>query len=228
MKKKVVFIRFVIFVTLVFCIFCLAGCYSPKNWKQKDPLHIDQIDETMPNLSRTQGAIYQQGSDTYLYGSSRAHRVGDLLTVHVDENINAQGSVSSDTSRTSTLKDSLALTNVINPGSLDISGDNKYSGSGKSQQSNTITGDITVTVIRLLSNGNLVIRGYKTMTLSNGIQKIGISGIVRQIDINSADNSVLSSKIADAHIAYLGRGDLTTSSKKGWLSRLYSGSLWPL
>lgn len=225
MKKKVVLIRFIILLTAVFC---LVGCYPAKNWKKKDPLRIDQIDESIPYLSRTQGAIYQQGSDTYLYGSSRAHRVGDLLTVHVDENINAQGSVSSDTSRTNTVKDSIALTNVINPGSLEVAGDNKYSGSGKSQQSNTITGDITVTVVRLLSNGNLVVRGYKTMTLSNGVQKIGISGIVRQIDINSADNSVLSSKIADAHIAYLGRGDLTTSSKKGWLSRLMAGSLWPL
>lgn len=213
---------------LIVVVTLLQGCMSQPNWKQGDPLKINNINEPMPYVKRTNGAIYQQGSDTYLYGSSRAHRVGDLLTVHVDENINAQDSMSSSTSRSSTLKDGIALTSVIKPGTLDISGDNKYAGAGNSQQSNTITGDITVTVIRVLSNGNLVIRGYKTLVLSNGTEKIGISGIVRQIDINSADNSVLSSKIAEAHIAYLGRGDLKRSSSKGWGSKIYSGSVWPL
>jgi flagellar L-ring protein precursor FlgH len=206
----------------------LQGCMPHNNWKRADPLRIDKINEPMPYVKRTNGAIYQQGSDTYLYGSRRAHRVGDLLTVHVDENLNAQDSMSSTTSRTSVLKDGIGLTSVIKPGTLDITGDNRYAGVGNSQQSNTITGDITVTVIRVLSNSNLVIRGYKTLFLSNGTEKIGISGIVRQIDINSADNSVLSSKIAEAHIAYLGRGDLKRSSSKGWGSKIYSGSIWPL
>ena len=206
----------------------LTGCFSSQQWRPVDPLAMNSIDEPIPCLVKTKGSIYQQGSDTYLYGNSRAHRVGDLLTVHVDENLYAHGDTSSDTSRKSEVKDSIALTKVINSGSLDINGENKYSGSGKSSQSNKVTGDITATVIRKLANGNLVIRGYKTLTLSNGVEKIGISGIVREEDIKSEDNSVKSSMIANEHIAYFGRGDLSESSKKGWLSRLFSGSLWPV
>lgn len=211
-----------VFVSLV------SSCAQPNSPHKKDPLALNDVRESMYYVKKTNGAIYQQGSDGYLYGSSRAHRVGDLLTVHVDENLNAQDNITSNTSRTSTLKDSLALTSVVKPGALEINGANVYAGSGKSQQSNVITGDITVTVIRVMTNGNLVIRGYKTLTLTNGIEKIGIAGIVRQIDINSADNSVLSSKIADAHIAYLGHGDLTRSAHKGWLTRIFGGSIWPV
>ena len=155
---------------LVFLSF-VSGCAQPRSAHEKDPLALNDVHQSMYYVRKTNGAIYQQGSDGYLYGSSRAHRVGDLLTVHVDENLNAQDNITSNTSRINTLKDKLALTSVINPGTLEVNGSNIYAGAGKSQQSNVVTGDITVTVIRVLANGNLVIRGYKTLTLTNGIEK---------------------------------------------------------
>lgn len=217
-------------IARIFCMLTvnalLVGC-NPQ-WEKRDPLEMGQIEQPMPDTSRTSGAIYSPGTTTYLYGSSRAHRVGDLLTIHVNENLNAQDNVTSNTSRKSEITDTFGLTGAVNPGVLQIKGDNKYNGAGNSVQSNTITGDIAVTVVRVLSNGNLVIRGYKTLTLMNGIEKIGLAGIVRQQDINSEDNSVLSSKIANARVVYLGRGQLNDGANKGWLSSVYSGPAWPV
>lgn len=203
----------------------LQGCATPL--EKMDPLAMGPVNVPMPTVTHTDGAIYALGSDNSLYGSSRAHRVGDLLTVHVDENTDAQDLVTSNTDRTSSNKDSLSVTNTGISGGVESSGENKFTGSGNSHQNNKITGDTTVTVIKVLPNSNLIVKGYKTITLSNGVEKIGISGIVKESDINSTDNSVMSSQIADAHIAYLGHGDLHTSTEKGWLSRVFSSSFWP-
>lgn len=189
---------------------------------------MDPIDMPMPIPSTTDGAIYTHNHDVYLYGSSRAHRIGDLLTVHVNENTDAQDKVSSSTDRSSATAGSVSLDSDIDfSASMDSSGSNKFSGSGNSHQSNRITTDITARVIEVLPNNNLVVKGYKTITLSNGVEKIGISGIVKVEDINSQDNSVMSSQIADAHIAYLGQGDLHLSAEKGWLSRIFGSPVWP-
>lgn len=214
---------------LAVCIAPIFGCVQRTVlMSSDDPLALSDIYQATSPVHRTKGAIYAQGSSHDLYGSSRASRVGDLITIHVNENLNAEDNNSSETNRKTELQNELTLTHLIPEGKLDLKGDNKFEGEGKSRQSNRVTGDITATVIKVLPNNNLVIRGYKTLTLSNGIEKIGIAGVVRPEDINSADNSVFSSKIADAHIVYFGRGDLTNSSHKGWLTRVYSGKLWPV
>lgn len=207
-------------------VLLLCGCQPPV--QKMDPLALNDITQAIPHFRRTNGAIYQQGNENSLYSSSRAHRVGDLLTVHLVEDTSAQDNVSSNTSRTSTLNDSFNITPDISSGGLEINGNNKYSGSGDSKQSNKITGDVTVTVIRVLPEDRLVVKGYKTISLSNGVEKVGISGVVREEDINTLDNSVNSSQVADAHIAYLSKGDLNTSAQKGWLTRIFSGFFWPV
>lgn len=211
---------------LLLIVVTLAGCERPI--EKMDPLAIDDITKVNPEYVRTNGAVYQVGYDDNLYGSSRAHRVGDLLTVHLVEDTTATDNISSKTSRTSTLKDSMSISPDITSGGIDISGNNQFNGSGTSNQSNKIRGDITVTVIKVLPGERLVVKGYKTITLSYGVEKVGISGVVREEDINTADNSVNSSQVADAHIAYLNQGDLKTSAHKGWLSKFFSGALWPV
>lgn len=215
-------------IITILSVLLLSACSPPV--QQMDPLALNDITEAVPHFKRTDGAIYQQGNQDTLYGSSRAHRVGDLLTVHLVEDTSATDNVSSNTNRTSTLKDSYGITPAgsAGTGSLSISGDNKFSGSGDSKQSNKISGDLTVTVIRELPDEKLVVKGYKTISLSNGTEKVGISGVVREEDINTLDNSVNSSQVADAHIAYLSKGDLNTSAQKGWLTRIFSSFFWPV
>ena len=89
-----------------------------------------------------------------------------------------------------------------------------------------MNGSITVTVADVLPNGNLVIRGEKRLNLNQGNEYIKISGMVRAVDVAS-DNSVLSTKIADATIVYSGDGANADSSKVGWLGRFFMSAAFP-
>ena len=95
---------------------------------------------------------------------------------------------------------------------------NSFSGSGSASQSNSLTGKLSVTIVRVFDNGNLEIMGQKKLSLNNGNEYIRLSGVIRPEDI-SASNEVNSDRIAHAEITYTGAGDIHDSSKQGWLSR---------
>lgn len=181
----------------------------------------------------TSGAIYRSGGEIRLFEDLKASRVGDILTVRLVEQTNA-----SKNSNTSTAKASEA--SFANPtvfgrpvtshgvpileGSL--SGDQTFDGAGSSSQSNSLQGDIAVTVVARYPNGNLGIRGEKWVTLNQGKEFIRLSGIVRPYDIEP-DNSILSGKIADARITYSSKGVLADANRMGFLSRFFNSVLWP-
>jgi flagellar L-ring protein precursor FlgH len=81
-------------------------------------------------------------------------------------------------------------------------------------------------VAEVLSNGNLLVRGEKRLTINQGDEYIRFSGIVRPSDIGP-DNTVLSTSVADARIAYTGKGTLDESNSSGWLARLFNSKWWP-
>jgi flagellar L-ring protein precursor FlgH len=157
--------------------------------------------------------------------------VGDLITVLLVERTDASKNASTNTSKSSSVDtgmptiagrsvtdDSIPLLNN------SIAGERDFTGEGDSTQSNSLDGSVTVTVARVLSNGNLLVRGEKRITLNQGEEFIQISGIVRPIDVNT-NNTVLSTRIADARITYSGKGPLASSNKPGWLTRFFS-SVW--
>ena len=92
--------------------------------------------------------------------------------------------------------------------------------------SNSLSGNITVTVHDVLPNGVLMVKGEKWLTLNQGDEYIRISGMVRPQDIGS-DNTVESTKLADARIAYSGTGSVNDSNVMGWMSRFFIGAIWP-
>jgi len=174
------------------------------------------------------GAIFVANSGLHLFEDLRAARVGDILTVRL-----AEQTVASKSSKTSTSKATDAT--LANPtvfgkpvmrngtpilaGSLK--GDSTFDGEGSSNQSNSLAGDITVTVVERYPNGNLRIRGEKWVTLNQGREFIRLSGIIRPYDIEQ-DNSVLSGKIADAHITYSSKGVLAAANRMGLISRFFN------
>ncbi len=101
-----------------------------------------------------------------------------------------------------------------------------FAGKGDSSQSNSLSGDISVTVAQVLPNGNLIVRGEKSLKLNQGKEFVQISGIVRPVDILS-DNTVLSTQLADAHIAYSGQGAVNDSNTMGWMARFFNSGYWP-
>ena len=101
-----------------------------------------------------------------------------------------------------------------------------FKGDSKADQSNSLTGDISVNVLRVMSNGNLVIRGEKWLTLNTGKEFIRLTGVIRAEDIDSR-NTVESTKIANARIEYSGTGATHGGQGPGWLTRFFNGVLWP-
>lgn len=181
------------------------------------------------------GAIYQPVNGLALFEDVRAHRVGDILTVQLVEKTNASKQAATSTSKSQDIN--MGVTELFggpvplsvngrNPLNASASADREFSGDGASSQSNTLTGNITVTIAEVLPNGNMVVRGEKVLTINQGEEFIRIAGIVRPVDV-SPDNTVLSTKIANADITYGGRGTLADSNRKGWLARFFDGPLWP-
>ena len=174
------------------------------------------------------GAIYQQGQSGLFSADRRARKVGDILTVDFNEVFAATKAQSAASAKADSFELGLpvGLPNMLTGGLANGTADNAltastaqtFSGSGNAAQSNSLTGRLSVTVVRIFENGNMGILGQKELTLNNGKEYIRVSGIVRPEDI-SAGNTVPSNRLADAQISYTGAGNIADSSKPGWLSR---------
>ncbi|MET0534267.1 MAG: flagellar basal body L-ring protein FlgH [Steroidobacter sp.] len=211
-------------MVMTFAAFALTGCVSPP----KEPDYSATWPEPPPAPEAGNGAIYQVGHDVALFENSVARRVGDTLTVRLNERTNATKSSSASTSK-STSVDLPGATvggrQVMHNGnpllSASIDSNNTFDGEGASSQSNRLEGDVTVTVAQRLPNGNLLVRGQKWITINQGREYVRIQGIVRPIDIDP-DNSISSLKVADAQIAYGGKGALADASTPGLLARFFN------
>jgi flagellar L-ring protein precursor FlgH len=179
------------------------------------------------------GAIFQPTAAGLLLGDVKARRVGDVLTVRLNERTQASKSNSTDASKSSAIETAaptlLGGTVTRNGEALlanSVETSQEFNGRGASSQSNRLDGSLTVTVTEVLPNGNLRVAGEKWLTLNQGEEFIRVEGIVRTTDI-STDNSISSLEIADARITYSGRGTLQDANRPGFLTRLFL-RFWPL
>ncbi len=183
---------------------------------------------------RTAGAIYQAGQEMALFADLKARRVGDILTIVLNESTNASKSAVTKTTKSSATADtgpSILGRSITTKGipilDTTLSGSNTFDGEGSSSQGNSLVGSLTVTVTNVESNGNLVVEGDKSLKLNQGDEFIHISGVVRPADI-AFNNTVTSDKIADAHISYSGRGVIDSSNRMGWLTRFFNSAFAPM
>ncbi len=179
------------------------------------------------------GAIFQVSQGGGLFGDNKAHRVGDILTVRLVERTQARKSANTSTSKESNVEmpgPTLFGRGVTSGGTpilnSNIEASRDFDGQGASAQSNQLDGLITVTVAEVLTNGNLVIQGEKWMQLNQGEEFVRVRGMVRPVDIRS-DNTVLSTQIANAQVAYGGSGTLADSNRPGWMTRFFNSPIWP-
>lgn len=187
-----------------------------------------------PSTLPANGAIYQLASSQSLFEDYKARRVGDILTVVLMEETNARKSADASSSREASaqLLDPILFgrpvtsngTPILN---TDITGSQNFTGEGEAAQSNMLEGSITVTVAGVLPNGNLIVQGEKWIRINRGEEFLQLRGIVRPVDI-STQNTVLSTQVADAELAYGGTGQVARASSQGWLSRFFGSVLWPL
>ncbi len=179
------------------------------------------------------GAIYSAGTGLSLFEDRTALRVGDILTVMLSESTAASTTASTSTQKNDstdlgipTVFGGPVTYNGRNVLQNSVDAERAFTGSGDSSQSNSLRGEITVTVSRVLANGNLAVRGEKIIGINQGAEFVRIKGVVRPQDV-TPDNTVLSSKVANAQIYYGGDGALAEANSKGWLARFFNSEFWP-
>lgn len=199
----------------------LAACAGPMPMA-----HSPQFAPVQPlpreNVKLTTGAIFAADSTDMWQAKRRDYRVGDIITVLLEEKAQANRSLSNETSREST-NDAVpqGLTNRIaglNGALTGLKTDGAAitnKGKGNAGQQASLTGSVAATVIEVQANGNLVIRGEKQLSMSEGGEIIQVSGVIRPDDV-SAISTVQSRRLANAQIAYRTAGDLANATRAGW------------
>lgn len=219
-------------VAALACSTLLGGCVAAGDVRPYAAM-APIVPVSAPYAQPTAGAIYAAGPGLNLYGDRRARDVGDLLTITLVESTTASSTANTSISKkdATTMSTPTLLGAPLTIGGTNIlenstSGDRSFDGKGNTAQSNRMQGSITVTVMQRLPNGNLVIQGQKNLRLNQGDELVQVQGIVRAADI-APDNTIPSSKVAEARIAYGGRGAVAQSNSMGWLSRFFNSRLSP-
>lgn len=210
----------------------LGGCANTAP-KPDNPHFAPVRPQAMQAPRDVTGSIFNAATSNSLYSDGRAHRVGDIITIVLEENTSS--TKSNKTSVDKSNSQSLASPTVFGmqptimgkPLSMNSGESNtEFDGEGQSDMSNSLDGNITVTVHEVLPNGLMVVKGEKWLTLNQGDEYIRVSGMIRPQDI-SASNTVQSTQLADARITYSGSGELNDSNSMGWLAKFFIGPLWP-
>ena len=207
---------------LVLACALVSGCaYVPQQSVIKNE---PELEYAAPVVKEANGSIFQASSGFHpLFDDRRPRNVGDTLTIVLDEQVSASKSSASNASRNG----AAGLTPTLVPEQLDklqewgfnLDSESTFQGAGGSNASNTFTGTITVTVVRVLPNGNLQVRGEKHIGINQGREYIRFAGIVNPRNI-TGQNTIPSTQVAEARIEYVGDGYINEAQHMGWLQRL--------
>lgn len=205
----------------------LGGCAQmPREPLVHQPMTA-RADQQVRPVVAANGSIYRSGFGTQaLFEDRRPRNIGDILTVLVSENINASKNSAADTSRSGSVSSVLGMVPKLIAGLIssdlnaEASGENVLSAKGGANSRNTFNGVITVTVVEVLSNGNLLVSGEKQILINQGTEFIRFSGVINPRTV-SANNTVPSTQVADARIEYSAKGYIDEAQTMGWLQRIF-------
>lgn len=218
------------YLGLIAVVSLLSGCESQNMLVQKDDAYYaPPATAQAPTAAGRAGGVFESGYNWSLTADRRAYRVGDILTVILEEA--TQSSKQADTNFGKSNSVAIAPPMVFGHTKDKLSGayeaDRDFDGTASSRQQNSLRGSITVSVHRVLPNGVLEIRGEKWLNLNQGDEYIRVSGLVRADDIQN-DNTISSQRVGNARISYAGRGALSDANAAGWLTRLFNHPLFPI
>ena len=185
------------------------------------------LPKAQPARAGVGGGVFS--ADTVsLTSDARAFRVGDVVTVLLQETTQASKKAGTSFSKGSSASVTpiSAFGKTFGRTGLDISGDRSFTGDATSTQQNALSGAITVLVQEVLPNGLLRVAGEKRLQLNQGEEYVRIKGYLRAADIDN-ENQVSSLRVANARIAYSGQGTLADANKPGWLTRFFTGPVMP-
>lgn len=174
------------------------------------------------------GSIYSEAMAGYLE-DTRAVRVGDIVHVAIDEHADAKGGATTalthESQRLDGVQGMLGLLPALQKAAPDMDMEqiisflskSSFTGDGQTSRAGELKGSIAVRVKKELPNGDLYIEGTKVVMINNEEYHLYISGLIRPSDIEM-DNSVPSTRVADAEVEFTGRGDIATTVSRGWFT----------
>lgn len=235
--KHILQYKHVLLAMFIMCTMLLTGCNSTPSSDSiiaNDPYYAPSVPVVKREEIAQTGSLFSSSMANSLYSDVKARRVGDIITVTLDESTNASKSAGNSSSKES----SVNLNPIIGLGGspirignetiqMGMDSSNDFSGDASASQSNSLSGYISVTVVEVLPNQNLIIRGEKWLTLNNGDEYIRLTGVIRPADVTPT-NEIESTKIANARIQYSGTGTFARAQEKGWLTKFFSSTWWPL
>jgi len=215
---------------IVFTALVLSACATPKRG-DVEYAPIAPVSQTGP--AQHNDSIYQSGSAWYLLEDIKPRRVGDMLTVTLQEKTDAKKLADTETKKAT--DNEIAAAKIL--GAPITASDREilatklvstydFKGEADTQQSNSLTGSVTVTVVEVQVNGNLIVQGEKWVTINQGDEYIRLRGIVRPSDIGP-DNTISSERVANAQIQYSGEGTIANANEQGWLAKFFNSSWMP-
>ncbi|MBV1907142.1 MAG: flagellar basal body L-ring protein FlgH [Pseudomonadales bacterium] len=213
-------------------VIILSGCMNQPS--RPEPKYEPTYPKVHYPPSAEAGALYQDGFALSLFSDRGARRVGDIVTIILEEQ--TKSTKSSETSlkkeSESKMQEPILFGNLLrglskNAGLANsVDSEHDFKGAADSDQSNSLSGTITAVISKVLPNGLMLVQGEKWLNLNQGEEYIRISGLLRPEDVDGT-NAVSSLRLADARIAYSGTGSLADSNKVGWLTRFFIGPLMP-
>lgn len=216
------------YFVLIFFIL-LSGCTMTPSTRTHQPFTVPPPE--LPVMSKVSGGIFQSvanmpgGRYTPLFEDRRARGIGDTIIVTLNEKTNARKSSGSNVNRSGSIDFSIPTAilgvplNFLGGTEFEAASNNKFDGKGASSSNNDFTGTIAVTVLGVLSNGNLLVSGEKQVGINQGHEFIRLSGVINPINI--INNTVSSIQVADARIEYRSNGYIDEAQTMGWLSRFF-------
>lgn len=184
------------------------------------------------------GSLWQDSATLNdMFANVKARQVGDIVTVRIVESASASNKATTSAGRESSISGTVSnffnlekkfpsTRDTFNPfGSVEASLENDFDGSGETKRSGDLTGYVSARVTGITANGNLMIAGFREVTVNNEQQLISLTGVVRPKDV-TPDNVVLSTYVADARIVYSGTGIINDKQRPGWLARTLD-QVWP-
>jgi flagellar L-ring protein precursor FlgH len=208
----------------------LIGCTPLPN---RDPAFAPVQPADLRPPAQSSGSIYVANYDMRLFEDHTAKRVGDVLTITLAERMQARKQADMDSNKSTSVRVSAPMLMGVSPATIlgqdvqtELLSEHAFTGEGEANQSNSLVGNISVTVVEVLPNGNLRVRGEKRVALNQGSEYVRLSGIVRPVDIDAA-NMIPSTKVADATLMYTGDGAVADAGKMGWLARIFLSPWFP-
>lgn len=230
-----------IFLVVTLGLILITGC-APPSKTLVDSVEMSQEPNfrIYPPSKTEEGSLWSESGGLSLYLDRRARKVGDIVTVRIVEDPEAELNANTKTSRTSSMEAKLEFLGFMkalaekNPRLAQRPGEDpliksdlssSFDGKGGSNRDGHIKAYVSAVVTHVLPNGNLYINGKREIKVNHETQYITLVGMIRPEDIGPT-NEIASTYVADARIGYSGNGPVADKQKPGWLGRIVE-HVWP-